>query len=141
MLLRSDAEFALDEALLAAAEAGRVYREAAFKCQSPIRPQLAEAANLRDRIAEELAEASRQAGWLPRAPDPDAEAARAIGDEIQVAIAGECEAPLEAERRKADEDAVGKLRQLLAVDGLPASVAGIASRLLGALEKSASISL
>ena len=68
MLLRSDAEIALDEALLAAAEAGRVYREAAFKCQSPIRPQLAEAANLRDRIAEELAEASRQAGGIGRPP-------------------------------------------------------------------------
>ena len=67
MLLRSDAEIALDEALLAAAEAGRLYREAAFKCQSPARPRLAADADLRDRIAEELAKAAREGGWLPRA--------------------------------------------------------------------------
>jgi hypothetical protein len=137
MLLRSDAEVALDEALLAAAEAGRVYREAAFKCQSPIRPQLAEGADLRDRVAEQLAEAARQAGWLPRAPDPDAEAARALGDELQVAIAGECEAPLEEERRAADRDALDKLRLLLAVDGLPAPVASTAAKARETLEAGA----
>ena len=133
MLLRSDAEVALDEALLAAAEAGRLCREAAFKCQSPIRPQLAAAADLRERIAEELAEASRQAGWLPRAPDPDADAARAVGDEIQAAMEGDCEAPLEEERRRADAEAVGKLRLLLAMEGLPAPVAEAAERALAQL--------
>ena len=133
MLLRSDAEVALDEALLAAAEAGRLCREAAFKCQSPIRPQLAAAADLRDRIAEELAEASRQAGWLPRAPDPDADAARAVGDEIQAAMEGDCEAPREEERRRADAEAVGKLRLLLAMEGLPAPVAEVAKRVLAQL--------
>jgi hypothetical protein len=133
MLLRSDAEIALDEALLAAAEAGRLYREAAFKCRSPTSPQLAAAADLRDRVAEELAEAARRAGWLPRAPDPDAEAARAIGDEIGVALAGDCEAPLEQERRRADAQAVDKLRLLVAIEELPPPVAEIAGRALGQL--------
>ena len=133
MLLRSDAEIALDEALLAAAEAGRLYREAAFKCQSPARPRLAADADLRDRMAEELAKAAREAGWLPRAPDPDADAARAVGDEIQVAMAGDSEAPLEEERRQADADAVDKLRLLLAMEGLPAPVAEAATRGLGQL--------
>ena len=133
MLLRSDAEIALDEALLAAAEAGRLYREAASKCQSPARPQLAAAADLRDQAAEELAEASRRAGWLPRVPDPDAEAARAIGDELEVALEGDCEAPLQTERQRADSDAVDKLRLLLAIEGLPAPVAETASRVLSQL--------
>jgi hypothetical protein len=133
MLLRSDAEIALDEALLAAAEAGRLFREAAFKCQSPVRPQLAAAADLRDRAAEELAEAARRAGWLPRVPDPDAETARAIGDELEVALAGDCEAPLEQERQRADAEAVDKLRLLLAMEGLPAPVAEAASRVLSQL--------
>ena len=133
MLLRSDVEIALDEALLAVAEAGRLYREAAVKCQSPARPQLAAAADLRDGIAEELAEAARRAGWLPRVPDPDAEAARAIGDEIEVALTGDCEAPLEQERLRTDTEAVDKLRRLVAMDGLPAPVAETASRVLGQL--------
>jgi hypothetical protein len=133
MLLRSDAEIALDEALLAAAEAGRLYREAALKCQSPASPQLAAAADLRDRVAEELAEAARRAGWLPRAPDPDAEAARAIGDEIGAALAGDCEAPLEEERRRADAQAVDKLRLLAAFEELPPPVVEIAGRALGQL--------
>jgi hypothetical protein len=137
MLLRSDAEIALDEALLAAADAGRLYREAAFKCQSPVRPQLADAGALRELIAEELAEAARQAGWLPRAPDPDQEAARALGDEIQVAIAGECEAPLLEERRRADQDALEKLRILLATDDVPDHVREVASRHLEQLNRSA----
>ena len=133
MLLRSDAEIALDEALLAAAEAGRLYREAASKCQSPARPQLAAAADLRDQAAEELAEASRRAGWLPRVPDPDAEAVRAIGDELVVALESDCEAPLQKERQRADSDAVDKLRLLLAIEGLPAPVAETASRVLSQL--------
>lgn len=137
MLLRSDAEVALDEALLAAADAGRLYREAAFKCQSPVRPQLADAGALRDRIAEELAELARQQGWLPRAPDPDAEAARAIGDDLQVAIAGECDAPLLEERRRADQDALEKLRLLLATEGVPDGVREAASGHLELLTLSA----
>jgi hypothetical protein len=137
MLLRSDAEVALDEALLAAADAGRLYREAAFKCQSAVRPQLADAGVLRERIAEELAEAAQRAGWLPRAPDPDAEAARALGDDIQTAIAGECDAPLLEERRRADQATLEKLRAVLATDGVPDHVREIASRHLEQLNVSA----
>ncbi len=61
-MLRSDAELALDEAVLAVSEAARLHREAAHNRAATIRPGLAEAADLRERIAEELAEAARKAG-------------------------------------------------------------------------------
>ncbi|HXV24298.1 MAG TPA: hypothetical protein VED46_08560 [Alphaproteobacteria bacterium] len=135
MLLRSDAEVALDEALLAAAEAGRLHREAAFLSRSPLDPRFA-AADLRDRIAEELATAAREAGWLPRSPDPDAEAARALGKEIEAAVFDQDEALLEDHRRRADRNVLDRLKQLLAVEGLPSSVAKTASLAIARLDDS-----
>src|ERR671926_1064766 len=117
-MLRSDAEVALDEALLAAAEAGRIYREAASTSQQ-FRASLTQAAALRDGIARELAEAARRAGWLPAAPDPDLEATRALTDEVRLAVEAE-EAPLAEERRTADEEAMKKLTRLSEMTELPA---------------------
>lgn len=131
-MLRGDAEIALDEAVLAAAEAGRLYREAALRSCSPAGPSLAAAALLREKIAEELAEAARRVGWLARAPDPDAQAARALADEIQVVVGGNALAP-ERERREADQRLVDKLTHLLAREPLPAPVRKTVSRLLGRL--------
>jgi hypothetical protein len=111
-MLRSDAEVALDEALLAAAEAGRIYREAAStgpQFQAPLN----EAAALRDGIARELAQAARRAGWLPAVPDPDLEATRALTDEVK------------------------KLTRLKEITDLPAPVAEAASTALERLGKQA----
>src|SRR6185295_15049690 len=125
-MLRSDAEVALDEALLAAAEAGRIYREAASTGQQFQAP-LSEAAALRDGIARELAQAARRAGWLPAVPDPDLEATRALTDEVRLAV----------ERRRADQDAVKKLTRLKEITDLPAPVAEAASTALERLGKQA----
>ena len=127
-MLRSNSELALDEAVLAVTESARLHREAAVKAGAGIRPKLADAADLRDRIAEDLADAARKAGWLPRAPDPDAEAARSLADEIQLAVAGTEDAPLQAERVQADREALNKLELLLATSDLPAQVAAAAMR-------------
>ena len=127
-MLRSDAELALDEAVLAVTESARLHREAAFSARPEARPRLAEAADLRDRLAEELAGAARKAGWLPRAPDPDAEAAKTLADEIQIAVAGTEAEPLQAERIEADGKALTKLELLLAAPDLPAPVAAAAMR-------------
>jgi hypothetical protein len=127
-MLRSDAELALDEAVLAVSEAARLHREAAHNGAATIRPGLAEAADLRERIAEELAEAARKAGWLPRAPDPDADAARTLAEEVQLAVAGTEDAPLQAERRGADREALNRLDRLLAEPDLPSHVAAVATR-------------
>src|SRR6188768_2032790 len=110
-MLRSDAEVALDEALLAAAEAGRIYREAASTGRQFQAP-LSEAAALRDGIARELAQAARRAGWL-----------RALTDEVRLAVEAEKDAPLAEERRRADQDAVKKLTRLTEITDLPAPVA------------------
>ncbi len=135
-MLRNDTEVALDEALLAVAEAGRLHREAAFMSRSSVSPPLATAADLRDQIAEELAEAAREVGWLPRSPDPDAEAARALGEEIQAAAPDQSKAPLAEQRHRADQAALDRLRQLLAIEALPDPVAKAASRALERLDKS-----
>jgi hypothetical protein len=126
-MLRSDAELAMDEAVLAVSEAARLHREAAHNAAATIRPELAEAADLRERIAEELAEAARKAGWLPRAPDPDADAARTLAEEVQLAVAG-TDAPLQAERLGADREALSRLERLLAEPDLPSHVAAVATR-------------
>jgi len=133
-MLRSDAEVALDEALLAAAEAGRIYREAASTGQQFQAP-LSEAAALRDGIARELAQAARRAGWLPAVPDPDLEATRALTDEVRRAVEAEKDAPLAEERRRADQDAAKKLTRLTEITDLPAPVAEAASTALERLGK------
>lgn|SRR3954454_17048742 len=135
-MLRSDAEIALDEALLAAAEAGRIYSEAASTTQQ-FRASLTQAAALRDGIARELAAAARRAGWLPAAPDPDLEATRELTDEVRLAVEAEKDAPLAEERRSADQNAVKKLTRLMEMTELPAPVAEAASSALERLGASA----
>jgi hypothetical protein len=135
-MLRSDAEIALDEALLAAAEAGRIHREAASTSQQ-FRAALNEAASLRDGIARELATAARSVGWLPAAPDPDLEATRTLTDEVRLTVEAEKDAPLAEERHSADQDAVKKLTRLMEMTELPAPVAEVASSALKRLGKRA----
>ena len=62
------------------------------------------------------------------AVSPDAEAARSLADEIQLAVAGTEDAPLQAERVQADREALNKLELLLAASDLPAPVAAAAMR-------------
>jgi hypothetical protein len=133
-MLRSDAEIALDEALLAAAEAGRIYREAALTSER-FRQRLTEAAALRDSIAQDLAQAARKVGWLPAGPDPDLETARELTDEMRLAIEPATDVPLAEERRLADQEAMKKLTRLLEMTDLPTPVAEAASSVLARLRE------
>ena len=127
-MLRSDAEIALDESAHAAAEAARVWEDAAQRSQEPARGRLLAGAASRNRIAAELAQAARSVGWLPRAPDPDAETVRAIAQDLHANLSADERLVLAEERAHADEEVAARLRELLALDGLPEPVRQAAER-------------